>query len=107
MLGVLAAATLGPWLLRVAFGAQYQTSGVLLAWLTAGAVSVALLTVTGFAAVAAAAHRAYALGWIGATFAAALVLSLPMELQTRTVLALLCGPIVGVAVHLTALSRAG
>jgi len=35
------------------------------------------------------------------------VLSLPMELQTRTVLALLCGPIVGVAVHLTALSRAG
>jgi O-antigen/teichoic acid export membrane protein len=107
MLGVLAAAALGPWLLRVAFGAQYQTSGVLLAWLTAGAVSVALLTVTGFAAVAAAAHRAYALGWIGATFAAALVLSLPMELQTRTVLALLCGPIVGVAVHLTALSRAG
>lgn len=106
-LGVLAAGLLGPWLLRAAFGAQYQTSGVLLAWLTAGAVSIALLTLTGFAAVAAAAHRAYALGWVGATVAAALLLSLPLELETRTVLALLCGPLVGIAVHLGALSRTG
>lgn len=106
-LGVLAAALLGPWLLRAAFGAQYQTGGVLLAWLTAGAVCIALLTLTGFAAVAAAAHRAYALGWVGATVAAALLLSLPLELENRTVLALLCGPLVGIAVHLGALSRTG
>ena len=105
-LGVLAAGLVGPWLMRVAFGAQYQTSGALLAWLTAGAVSIALLTLTGAATVAAALHRAYSLGWVGATAAAAVLLMLPFELQTRTVVALLCGPLVGIAVHLWALSRA-
>jgi len=105
-LGVLAAGLVGPWLMRVAFGAQYQTSGALLAWLTAGAVSIALLTLTGAATVAAALHRAYSLGWVGATAAAAALLMLPFELQTRTVVALLCGPLVGIAVHLWALSRA-
>ncbi|MGI9163410.1 MAG: hypothetical protein ACR2JI_10910 [Mycobacterium sp.] len=104
--GVAAAALVGPWLLRVAFGPDYQTGGALLAWLTAGAVSIALLTVTGAAAVSAALHRAYAIGWIGATVAAAALLSLPIGLETRTVVALLCGPVVGIAVHLIALSRA-
>ena len=104
--GVAAAALIGPWLLRVAFGPDYQTGGALLAGLTAGAVSIALLTVTGAATVAAALHRAYAIGWIGATVAAAALLSLPIGLETRTVVALLCGPLVGITVHLAALSRA-
>ena len=54
-------------------------------------------------------HRAYAVGWVGATLAAVTLLLLPLELETRTVLALLCGPLVGIAVHLYALSahRAG
>lgn len=104
--GVAAAGLLGPWLLRTAFGPEYQTGGALLAWLTAGAVSIALLTVTGAATVAAALQRAYAIGWIGATVAAAAVLSLPMGLETKTVLALLCGPLAGIAVHLAALARA-
>lgn len=102
-LGVAAAAAVGPWLIRTAFGADYQTGPALLAWLTAAAVSVALLTLTGAATVAAALHRAYALGWVGATLAAALLLTLPLDLPTRTVVALLCGPLVGMAVHLLAL----
>lgn len=106
-IGVAAGGLLGPWLLREAFGPGYQTGGALLAWLTAGAVSIALLTVTGAATVAAALQRAYAIGWIGATVAAAVVLSLPFGLETKTVLALLCGPLVGIAVHLGALARAG
>ncbi len=105
-IGVAAAGLLGPWLLRAAFGADYQTGGALLAWLTAGAVSIALLTVTGAATVAAALQRAYAIGWIGATLAAAVILSLHMGLETKTVLALLCGPLAGIAVHLVALARA-
>ena len=105
-IGVAAAGLLGPWLLRVAFGPEYQTGGALLAWLTAGAVSIALLTVTGAATVAAALQRAYAIGWIGATVAAAVLLSLPMALETKTVVALMCGPVAGIAVHLAALARA-
>ncbi len=106
-IGVLAAGLVGPWLLRVAFGPQYQAGGALLAWLTAAALAIAMLTLTGAAAVAAALHRAYSLGWVGATVASGLLLALPLPLQTRTVLALLCGPLVGIGVHLLALSRAG
>jgi hypothetical protein len=77
-----------------------------LAWLTAAAIVVALLTLTGAAAVAAALHRAYSLGWVSATVAAAALLLLPVSLETRTVVALTCGPLVGIAVHLAALANA-
>ncbi|CAN5511083.1 membrane protein [soil metagenome] len=104
-IGVVLAGLTGPWLLRTGFGAGYVASGELLAWLTAGAVAIALLTITGAAAAAAALHRAYSVGWVCATVASALLLTLPLELQTRTVVALLCGPLVGIAVHLMALAR--
>jgi len=71
----------------------------------AAAVAIALLTLTGAAAVAAALHRAYSIGWVSATVASALLLLLPLGLETRTVIALLCGPMVGIAVHLAALAR--
>lgn len=105
-LGVIAAGLLGPWLLRAGFGEQYQADGALLAWLTTAAVAIALLTLTGAATVAAAMHRTYALGWVGATVAAVLLLLLPLDLETRTVVALLCGPLVGIAVHLAGLAGA-
>jgi O-antigen/teichoic acid export membrane protein len=106
-IGVVAAGVVGPWLLRVAFGPQYDASGALLAWLTGAAVAIAMLTLTGAAAVAAALHRAYSLGWVAATVASGLLLLLPLPLETRTVIALLCGPLVGIGVHLVALARAG
>jgi hypothetical protein len=101
--GVVTAGLAGPWLLRVGFGTDYRADGALLAWLTAAAVSIALLTLTGAATVAAAMHRAYSLGWIGATVVSTLLLLLPLQLETRTVVALLCGPLVGIAVHTAAL----
>ncbi|WP_231750937.1 hypothetical protein, partial [Mycobacterium sp. NAZ190054] len=101
--GIALAGAFGPWLLRTGFGAQYQAGGALLAWLTAGAVAIALLTLTGAATVAAALHRAYAAGWVIATLASTLLLLLPLDLQVRTVVALLCGPLLGIAVHLGAL----
>ena len=105
LLGVVLAGVFGPWLLRTGFGAEYLASGELLAWLTAAAVAIALLTLTGAATVAAARHRAYSMGWVSATVTSTLLLLLPMQLETRTVIALLCGPLVGMAVHLGALAR--
>ena len=102
---VLVAGLLGPWLLRTAFGPDYQLGGALLAWFTAAAVMIAVLTLTGAATVAAALHRAYAVGWISATLASTLLLLAPWPLETRTVVALLCGPLAGIAVHLIALAR--
>jgi O-antigen/teichoic acid export membrane protein len=106
VVGVPAAALIGPWLLRTAFGADYRADSALLAWLTTAAVVIALLTLTGAAAVAGALHRVYALGWVGATAASTVLLLLPLGLSTRTVIALLCGPLVGIAIHLAALARA-
>jgi O-antigen/teichoic acid export membrane protein len=103
--GVAAAGLFGPWLLRTAFGEDYRAGGGLLAWVTTAAIAIALLTLTGAAAVAAALHRAYAVGWISATVASTLLLLLPVGLETRTIIALLCGPMVGIAVHLAALAR--
>ncbi|MBS4727711.1 hypothetical protein MSM1_04895 [Mycobacterium sp. SM1] len=103
--GVAAAGLTGPWLLRAGFGAEYHASGALLAWLTAAAVAIAMLTLTGAAVVAAALHRAYSLGWVGATVASTALLLLPLPLEPRTVIALLCGPPVGIAIHLAALTR--
>ncbi len=103
--GVVAAGMLGPWLLRVGFGPGYHAGGALLAWLTGAAVAIAMLTLTGAATVAAALQKAYALGWVGATVASTLLLLLPLSLEARTVIALLCGPVVGIAVHLAALAR--
>ncbi|HEY1841471.1 MAG TPA: hypothetical protein VGG53_14860 [Mycobacterium sp.] len=105
--GVPAAGLVGPWLLRVGFGPDYHAAGALLAWLTGAAVTIAMLTLTGAATVAAALQRSYALGWVCATVAATLLLLLPLPLETRTVVALLCGPLVGIGVHLGALARPG
>ena len=105
VVGVTLATAVGPWLLREAFGADYVADGALLGWLTAAAVTIALLTLTGAATVAAALHRAYALGWVSATVASGVLLTLPLDLQVRTVVALLCGPLLGIAVHLIALAK--
>lgn len=104
--GVLAAGLIGPRMLRTAFGSDYYASGALLAWLTTAAVAIALLTLTGAATVAAALQRAYSLGWVVATAASTSLLLTPLDLQTRTVLGLLCGPLVGITVHVAALTRA-
>ncbi|OBG93805.1 hypothetical protein A5697_03765 [Mycobacterium sp. E3251] len=104
--GVLTGGVIGPWLLRAGFGPDYNASGALLAWFTAAAVVIAILALTGTAVVAASLHRAYALGWVGATVASTLLLLLQLPLETRTVIALLCGPLVGIAIHLVALARA-
>ncbi|MCH9669088.1 MAG: hypothetical protein K0U80_14700 [Actinomycetia bacterium] len=106
VVGVGLAGKFGPWVLEEAFGAQYLADGALLAWFTAAAVAIALLTLTGAATVAAALHRAYSAGWLCATVASTLLLLLPLELEVRTVVALLCGPLLGIAMHLTALHLA-
>lgn len=102
--GIALAASVGPWLLRTVFDPAYQAGGPLLGWLTAGAVMIALLTLTGAATVAHARHLAYSAGWVGATVVSALLLLLPLALEERTVIALIGGPVVGIVVHLAALA---
>ncbi|MCG5431475.1 hypothetical protein LV457_04110 [Mycobacterium sp. MYCO198283] len=105
VVAVAAAGSIGPWLVHVAFGADYDASGPLLAWLTAAGLATALLTLTGAATVAAAMHRAYSAGWLVATAVSTGLLLLPTELETRTIVAMCAGPLAGIAVHSVALWR--
>lgn len=95
-----AAWAVGPWLLTTVFGGDYRLSGVTLAWFTLGATMLALLTVSGAAAVAVGAHRWFAAGWWAATAVSIALLYLPLGVEGRVATALLAGPVVGVAVHL-------
>ena len=61
---------------------------------------VSLLTLTGAASLALDRHTAYVVGWVGATAAAAVVLAMPLSMETRVVTALLVGPLVGMPLHL-------
>jgi O-antigen/teichoic acid export membrane protein len=100
------AALLGPWLLETILGAEYRVTPLLLAELTLAAAVLALLTLTGAAALAVRAHRAFSVGWLVATLGATALLLLPAPIETRAVLSLAIGPLAGVAVHVVAIRRA-
>jgi O-antigen/teichoic acid export membrane protein len=101
----LIAALVGTWGMRLLFGAGYGVPGVVLAGLTLGATCLALTTVTGAVTLAIGSHAAFAGGWLGATAIALGTLLLPLPLETRTVLGLMVGPLVGAAVHAAAIQR--
>lgn len=105
-LGAVLAWTVGPWLLTTVFGGDFHLAGATVAALTVGATTLAVLTITGAAAVAVGRHRFYAAGWWVATAVSIIVLMLPLELTARVSVALIAGPVVGVAVHLWGMRRA-
>ena len=102
LLGTLAAWLIGPWLLETVFGSDYRLSGVAVAALTAGAVAMAMLTLTGAMALATGRHRLYATGWWCATAVSVGLLFIPAGLTVRVPIALMVGPLVGIVVHLLA-----
>jgi len=99
-----AAALLGPWIMRLLYGQQYVLSRLVLGGLTFAAMSIALLTLAGSAAIAIAAHKAFLAGWlVGAAATVGLLFALPMAGAERVIVAILVGPLVGVVVHLLAI----
>ncbi len=104
VMGAAAAWLLGPWLIRVLFGAEFELSGGVLAALTAASVGTAALMVTGNAALAFDRHLLYNAGWwVAVVAAAALLTAVPAPLDVRAAIALLAGPGVGVLVHVAGL----
>ena len=98
------AALVGPPLLPLVFGAEYQTDPGIVAALTAATAGLGIITLTGVAAMTAARHSLYLLGWGIAIAVALLVLFLaPVPFEWATVLALIIGPLAGATVQLGAL----
>ncbi|MFB2584759.1 hypothetical protein [Herbiconiux liukaitaii] len=97
---------LGPVLLVLFYGEDYDVNGWIIAGLVIAAGMLALVTLTGAVCLAVDRHRAYSTGWIAATVLAVLVLLLPLDIELRAVLALMIGPLAGLAIHITSLRRA-
>ncbi|GAA1734098.1 hypothetical protein [Brachybacterium phenoliresistens] len=99
------AALLGPPALRLV-NPLYDSHPLTWAGLTLAGGTVALLTLSGTAALAVDRHRDYAAGWLLASAIGVAVLWVPLGLELRVVLALLLGPMLGIAAHLLLLRRA-
>lgn len=105
--GGIAAGLLGPWLMELLFPGKYDVPAWLLAALTFDAALMAVLTLTGTAALAVGMHRGYSAGWVSGTVVSVLCLLLPLPLSVRTTVALAAGPVVGAAIHVASIVRTG
>lgn len=103
VLGAAAAWLVGPWLMRTIWGPDYRVAGLTLGLLTLAATGLAMVTLTGAVCQALGRHGVFVAGWLIAVAVAVAVLLLPWDLATRTAVALLVGPVAGIAVHLSAL----
>jgi hypothetical protein len=97
--GAVAAWPVGPRVMHLV-NPGYDVDGAVFAALVVAAGLVALLTLTGAAAVGLGHHTVYLVGWIVATLTALATLLVPGSLETRVVTSLLVAPVLGVAVHL-------
>ena len=105
VLGAALAAVIGPWLMRVLAGEDYRVSGPLMGSLVLAAILLALLTLTGALCQALTMHGTFVAGWLVALGVSVLILLSPASIETRAVLALAGGPLVGIVLHLVALKR--
>lgn len=106
IVGAIAAALLGPWVMNVLFSGKYEVTAGTFAGLMIAAATLAMLTLTGTATLALSAHVGYTGGWIVASLTATGLMFLPLPLTVRVVLALVAGPLAGLAVHLGVIARA-
>lgn len=104
VVGAVAAALVGPWIMLI-FGPSYSVSGLLLGALTLAAAFLAILTLTGTAAMALGRHRLYLAGWVVATVVSVGLLFAPGPLEQTVVVSLFAGPILGSLVHAAGVFR--
>lgn len=100
-----AAYAIGPWLVSVISAGSYEIAPAVIAIVVFSAGLVALMCITGPALVAAGRHSANVVGWAVAAALTVAFLLLPLDVTTKTLLALTVPAVVGIAVHSVALLR--
>lgn len=93
------ASFVGPWIVDVLYNGRYELPAVAYAAIVASAGLTGLLCITGPAVLSAQRHALYFAGWATASVITVGCLFVPTEGLVRVMIALLAGPIVGVAVH--------
>lgn len=85
-------------------GEVFRIDAEFLALLVMSSVPTAWVVVSGTAVLARSAHTWYSAGWVIAAVAAVLLLLVPGDIYSRSLLALSVGPLAGLLVHLFALA---
>lgn len=98
--GGLLAALAGPWAMGLVFGPGYENTPLVLGMLVVAACFLALLVLGGSIALALDAHTVNTAGWYLALIVSVGIMLTPLGLETRTILALILGPLLGATVHL-------
>lgn len=98
---VLAAAgwLLGPTVYHLLFPNKLQPDAPFFAILVGSSALVAALCVSAPAVLARSKHFVYSAGWMAAAIVTIVALLLPLDFASRTIAALVLGPIVGLIVH--------
>ncbi|MCS4276774.1 O-antigen/teichoic acid export membrane protein [Mycetocola sp. BIGb0189] len=96
-------ALIGPPIVSWITNGAFDPAPLLLFGMIASAGFTAGLCVSGSAAVATSRHGAFVVGWVVAAITSIALIFAPIDLATRTVLALSAGPLLGLVVHLLAI----
>jgi len=111
LLGAVVLAALGWWLGPPVYAFLFPQNIVLDGWffsiLVGSSAIVGAMSVSASAALARSQHMAYSAGWVVAALVTIVALLLPIDLVERTAIALVVGPLAGLAVHVAALLRRG
>jgi hypothetical protein len=98
---------LGPWVFGLLFPGSLRPDGSFIAVLVLSSALVGSLCVSAPAVLARSQHFVYSAGWVVAAMVTVVALTLPLDFTTRTLLALLSGPVAGLIVHASYLAVAG
>jgi hypothetical protein len=98
VLGALAY-TVGPTVFDWLFPREEGPSGALLAALVASSALVGMIFISAAAVLAQGQHAALAAGWLAAAFVTVAALVMPLDFESRVILAIFIGPCVGLAIH--------
>lgn len=105
VVGAVLAAWIGSPLMEFLLGPGYRLGWLPFVGLTLGAALLATLNLSGALAAALGRHLVYSGGWLAGTATALALLITPFDAETRTVLALVLGPTLGITIHVIALGR--
>jgi hypothetical protein len=94
---------LGPTVFEMVSGRPTVIDGALIALLVLSSGLVAALSTAAAAVLAKGKHVVYSLGWMGAAALTIVIILVPGELIERVVIALIAGPIIGLAVYCVSL----
>ena len=97
---------IGPWVFGLLFPREPVPDGWFIAVLVASSALVGALCISAPAVLARAQHLWFAAGWVAAALVTVGGLLLPIDLTTRTLIALTAGPLAGLLVHGTHLALA-